>query len=137
MKVSSMAVFSESHGLVQTNASRETAGRQISNHGTFVFRVAGPGGGEWYLNVAPDASTSGEGAVAHPGLAIHMRDTDVFCRMLTSRLNLPVSLITGALGLRGDLRLFLRMNTLLSVDARPPDAAQQPSCPASVAQTGD
>jgi hypothetical protein len=104
---------------------------------TFVFRVEGPGGGEWYLDVAPEAATSGEGFVAHPGLAIHMRDTDVFCRMLTSRLNLPVSLITGALGLRGDLRLFLRMNTLFSVDARPPDAAQQPSRPASAAQTGD
>jgi Mycothiol maleylpyruvate isomerase N-terminal domain/SCP-2 sterol transfer family len=104
---------------------------------TFVFRVAGPGGGEWHLDVAPEAVTSGEGVVAHPGLVIHMRDTDVFCRMLTSRLNLPMSLISGALGLHGDLRLFLRMNTLLSVDARPPDPAQKPSRAASVAQTGD
>ena len=68
---------------------------------------------------------------------IHLRDTDVFCRMLTSRLNLPLSLISGALRLHGDLRLFLRMNTLFSVDARPPVAAHKPSRPASVAQTGN
>ena len=104
---------------------------------TLVFRVDGPGGGEWYVDLAPEAATSGEGVVAHPGLVIHLRDTAVFCRMLTSRLNLPMSLISGALRLHGDLRLFLRMNTLFSVDARPPVAAQKPSRPASVAQTGD
>ena len=52
-----------------------------------------------------------------------LRDTAVFCRMLTSRLNLPIALISGAMKLRGDLRLFLRMGTLFSVDARPPVAA--------------
>jgi hypothetical protein len=86
---------------------------------TFVFRVAGPGGGEWTVNVAPEAVTSGESAVTHPGLVLQMRNTDTFCRMLTSRLNLPLSLIGGALRLHGDLRLFLRMGTLFSVDARP------------------
>ena len=55
---------------------------------------------------------------------IHLRDTAVFCRMLTSRLNLPMALISGNMKLRGDLRLFLRMNTLFSVDARPPVAAK-------------
>jgi hypothetical protein len=104
---------------------------------TFVFRVGGPGGGEWYLDVAPEAATSGEAVAQDPGLVIRLRDTGVFCRMLTSRLNLPLSLIVGALRLHGDLRLFLRMNTLLSVDARPPVAAQKPSRPAPAAQTGD
>jgi len=86
---------------------------------TLVFRVDGPGGGEWYVELSPQAATSGEGVVEHPGLVIHMRETDVFCQMLTSRLNLPMALISGAMKLRGDLRLFLRMNTLFSVDARP------------------
>ena len=39
---------------------------------TFVFRVAGPGGGEWYVDLAPEAATSGEGVVAHPGLVIQL-----------------------------------------------------------------
>jgi hypothetical protein len=39
--------------------------------------------------------------------------------MLTGRLNLPIGLLSGNMRLRGDLRLFLRMNTLFSVDARP------------------
>jgi hypothetical protein len=103
---------------------------------TLVFRVAGPGGGEWHVDLAPEAATSGEGVVGHPGLKIDMRNTDVFCRMLTSRLNLPLSLVTGALRLHGDLRLFLRMNTLFSVDARPHGAAHEPSHPASLAHTG-
>jgi hypothetical protein len=91
---------------------------------TIVFRVDGPGGGEWYVELSPEDPDSGEGAVEHPGLVIRMRDTAVFCQMLTSRLNLPKVLITGAMKLRGDLRLFPRMGTLFSVDARPPSAAQ-------------
>jgi len=90
---------------------------------TIVFRVDGPGGGEWYVKLSPDAPTSGEGVIEHPGLVIHLRKTDVFCQMLTGRLNLPIALISGAMKLRGNLRLFLRMNTLFSVDARPPVAA--------------
>jgi len=39
--------------------------------------------------------------------------------MLTSRLNLPIALISGNMKLRGDLRLFLHMETLFSVDAKP------------------
>ena len=86
---------------------------------TIVFRVDGPGGGEWYVDLSPEAPTSGEGAVEHPGLVIRLRDTAVFCQMLTGRFNLPIGLISGAMKLRGDLRLFLRMDTLFSVDARP------------------
>jgi hypothetical protein len=90
---------------------------------TLVFRVDGPGGGEWYVELSPEAAISDEGVSDHPGLVIHLRDTAVFCQMLTSRLNLPKALISGAMKLRGNLRLFLRMNTLFSVDARPPVAA--------------
>jgi hypothetical protein len=86
---------------------------------TLVFRVDGAGGGEWYVKLSPDAPTSGEGIVEHPGLVIHLRETTVFCRMLTERINLPIALISGAMKLRGDLRPFLRMGTLFSIDARP------------------
>ena len=86
---------------------------------TIVFRIDGSDGGEWYVKLSPDAPTSGEGIVEHPGLVIHLRETAVFCQMLTGRFNLPVGLISGAMKLRGNLRLFLRMNTLLSIDARP------------------
>lgn len=86
---------------------------------TIVFRIDGPDGGEWYVRLSPDAPTSGEGAVEHPGLVIHLRETAVFCQMLTGRFNLPIGLISGAMKPRGDLRLFLRMSTLFSIDARP------------------
>lgn len=88
------------------------------------FRVDGPDGGEWYVDISPDSQTSGEGVLDHPSLVIHLRDTSVFCRMPTSRLNLPLALIRGDMKLRGNLRLFLRMDTLFSVDARPPVAPQ-------------
>jgi hypothetical protein len=71
------------------------------------------------VKFSPEASSSGGGAVDHPGLVIYLRDTSVFCQMLTGRFNLPIGLILGRMKLRGDLRLFLRMNTLFSVDARP------------------
>jgi SCP-2 sterol transfer family len=93
-------------------------------HTTLVFRVGGPGGGEWHVDLAPEAATSSEEVVDQPGLVVCLRDTAVFCQMLTSRLNPPLALIRGDLKLRGDLRLFLRMNTLFSVDARPPGTAK-------------
>ena len=87
---------------------------------TIVFRVDGPGGGEWFVKLSPETPTSGEGVVDHPGLVIHLRETAVFCQMFTGRLNLPMALLSGNMKLRGDLRLFLRMTgTLFSVDARP------------------
>ncbi len=88
-------------------------------HTSIVFRVEGPGGGEWHVDLSPEAPNSGEGSVGHPGLVIDMRKTDVFCKMLTQRLNLPKALISGEMKLHGDLRLFLRMSDLFSVDARP------------------
>ncbi len=89
---------------------------------TIAFRVGGPGGGEWFVDLAPESPASGEGEVKHPGLAIRMHDTDVFCQFITGRLNFPLALIRGTVKLSGDLRLFLRMNTLFSVDARPKGA---------------
>jgi hypothetical protein len=86
---------------------------------TLVFRVDGPGGGEWYVNMSPDISTSGEGIVKRSGLVIRLSETDVFCQMITGRFNLPIGLVSGKMKLRGDLRLFLRMDKLFSVDARP------------------
>lgn len=85
---------------------------------TIVFRIDGSDGGEWYVKLSPDAPTSGEGVVEKPGLVIHMRDTTVFCRMLTVRLNLPLALIRGEMKLHGNLRLFLRMGKLFSIDAK-------------------
>jgi hypothetical protein len=92
---------------------------------TIVFRIDGPDGGEWYVKLSPDAPTSGEGGVENPGLVIHLRETAVFCQMLTGRFNLPIGLISGAMKLRGDLRLFLRMSTLFSIDAKTPVVAEK------------
>jgi len=86
---------------------------------TFAFQVDGPGGGHWYVDVAPGGTTAGERDVAAPTLRLRFRRTDDFCRMLTVRLNPPIALLTRRLRLRGDLRLFRRMSQLFSVDARP------------------
>jgi hypothetical protein len=96
---------------------------------TIIFRIDGADGGEWYVKVSPDAPTSGEGAVEHPGLVIHLRETAIFCQMLTGRFNLLIGLISGAMKLRGDLRLFLRMGDLFSIDARPKVVTQEKHYP--------
>ena len=96
---------------------------------TIAFRIDGAGGGEWYVKLSPDAPASGEGVVENPGLVIHRRDTAVFCRMLTVRLNLLLALIRGEMKLRGDLRLFLRMGDLFSTDARPKAVAKEKQYP--------
>jgi hypothetical protein len=86
---------------------------------SLVFRVRGPGGGQWHVDLSPEAAMSGEGPAISPRLIVYLRGTDAFCRMLTGRLNLPFALLGGTLKPRGDLRLFLRMSRLFSVDARP------------------
>jgi hypothetical protein len=89
---------------------------------SIVFRIDGPGGGEWYVDISPELVTSDESIVrsaGHARLLIHLRETGVFCKMLTGRLHLPGALVSGNMRLRGDLRLFVRMNSLFSVDARP------------------
>lgn len=96
---------------------RRDIGGSLRN--TLAFLVGGQDGGEWYVELSPDIPRSGEGIVKSPGLKIQMRDPSVFFRMLTGRLNLPLALISGAVKLRGDLRLFLRMGSLYSVDERP------------------
>jgi hypothetical protein len=84
----------------------------------FVLQIDGPGGGCWHVDVSPGSTFSDEGIVDHPSLILHLNKTDVFRRMFTGRFNLPLSLITGQLKLRGDLRLFPRFGSLFSVDAR-------------------
>jgi SCP-2 sterol transfer family len=83
-----------------------------------VFQIEGAGGGSWYVEVSPEMTTSQEGKPNRPGLVLHMNKTDIFCQMFTSRLNLPLVLLTGQLKLRGNLRLFPRFGSLFSVDAR-------------------
>jgi hypothetical protein len=85
---------------------------------TFQFEVEGSGGGKWHVQVAPGTTSSGVGPVENPDLIIRLRDTGIFCRMFTGRMNLLLFLLTGKIKLRGNLRLFLRFGSLFSVDAR-------------------
>jgi len=82
------------------------------------FKMDGPGGGDWHVDVSPESTFSEEGVASHPSLLLHLNKTDVFCQMFTGRLNLPLALLTGQMKLHGDLRLFPRFGTLFSVDAR-------------------
>ena len=84
----------------------------------FAFKMDGPGGGDWHVDVSPEKTSSAEGVAEHPSLMLHFNKTDVFCRLMTLRLNLPLALLTGQWKLRGDLRLFPRFGSLFSVDAR-------------------
>jgi len=85
---------------------------------TIVFRIDGEGGGKWHVKLSPESPTSGEGAVESPALVIHMRDTSVFCRMFTVRLNIPLALLLGEIKLRGNPLLFFRLGDLLSIDGK-------------------
>lgn len=85
---------------------------------TIMFEVDGPGGGHWVVEVSPEAAVSRQGTAEKPDLTVRLRDIDLFCRMFTGRMNLPVVLLTRRLRLSGDWRLFLRFGSLFSVDAR-------------------
>jgi hypothetical protein len=84
----------------------------------FAIKMDGPGGGDWHVHVSPEMTSSAEGIVEHPSLMLHFNKTDVFCELMTGRLNLPIALLTGRLKLRGNLRLFPRFGSLFSVDAK-------------------
>lgn len=81
------------------------------------FKVSGDGGGQWHVVLSPQQARADVGAGSHADLTLSFRDTDVFCRMFTGRLNLLGALLTRRLRPRGDLRLFLRFRSLFSVDA--------------------
>ena len=85
---------------------------------TFAFQIDGPGGGNWHVDVAPGATSADEGQADHPNLVLHLRKTDVFCRMFTGRIQLPLALLTGDIKLGGDPRLFPRFGQLFSVDKK-------------------
>jgi hypothetical protein len=84
----------------------------------FAFKMDGPGGGNWHVDVSPEKTSSAEGIAEHPSLILNFSKTDVFCQLMTVRLNLPLALLTGHLKLGGNLRLFPRFGSLFSVDAR-------------------
>jgi hypothetical protein len=84
----------------------------------FAFKIDGPGGGSWFVDVSPESTLSDQGIASQPSLLLHLHKTDVFCQMFTGRFNPPLGLLTGQLKLHGNLRLFLRMGSLFSVDAR-------------------
>ncbi len=85
---------------------------------TIAFCVDGEGGGEWYVKVSPERCVSGKGPVDDPTLTIHLQNTDIFCQMFTSRLNIPLAILSGKMRLRGNLLLFTKFKKLFSVDAR-------------------
>jgi hypothetical protein len=85
---------------------------------TYAFKIDGPGGGDWHVDVSAKSTSSAEGAARNPSLVLHLNKTDMFCDMFTGRFNLPLALLSGQLKLHGDLRLFLRFGSLFSVDAR-------------------
>lgn len=84
----------------------------------YAFQIDGLGGGNWHVDLSPKSTMSAEGIAEHPSLVLHMRRTDIFCQLMTGRLNLPIALLTGQLKLHGDLRLFTRFGSLFSVDAK-------------------
>jgi hypothetical protein len=57
---------------------------------------------EWYVDLSPESATSGEAVVESPALVLGMHETNVSCRMLTERLDLPLALVSGKLLLSGD-----------------------------------
>jgi len=86
---------------------------------TIAFRIDGPAGGEWYLDLRPDGAGWHEGPLAHPGLTIRLRGAPTMFRMSTHRIRMPLALATGEVRVRGHLRLFAGLGRLMSVDARP------------------
>lgn len=87
-------------------------------HTAYCFQIDGAGGGNWYLKVSPQAAEAGEGVIDRPGLMLQLREPAVFCKMFTGRFNPILSSLNGDLRLKGDWRLFPRIGSLFSVDAR-------------------
>jgi hypothetical protein len=102
---------------------------------TVAFRVGGPGGGEWYLDLRPDGADWHEAPLAHPGLSVRMRSTATLFRMATQRIRMPVALATGEVRVSGHLRLFTGLGRLTSVDARPKGSAASGSAASQVTRT--
>ena len=76
--------------------------------------AAGPGGGNWYVTMAPVGSKVGAGKYSRPTLKIWFRDADALCRALTLQISPLKALLTGQTFAWGDLRLGFQMEWLFN-----------------------
>ena len=76
--------------------------------------AAGPGGGHWYVTIAPEGSKAGEGKYSRPTLKIWFRDANSLCSALTLQISPLKALLTAQTFARGDLRLGFQMEWLFN-----------------------
>ncbi|MBM3299315.1 MAG: SDR family NAD(P)-dependent oxidoreductase, partial [Deltaproteobacteria bacterium] len=68
----------------------------------FQFKISGPGGGDWYVEVKEGQCQSGSGTHDKPTTTIIMADED-FLSLIQGKLNAMVAYTTGKLKIEGDL----------------------------------
>ena len=76
--------------------------------------AAGPGGGHWYVTMAPEGSKAGAGKYSRPTLKIWFRDANALCRALTLQISPLKALLTMQTFAWGDLRLGFQMEWLFN-----------------------
>ena len=81
---------------------------------TVNFIAAGPGGGSWYVRLAPTGSEVGLGTARRPTLTIWFRNADALCRTFTQQVS-PIGVLLRAQAFAwGNLLLGLRMPWLFN-----------------------
>jgi hypothetical protein len=78
------------------------------------FRVAGPGGGQWHIILAPDGGSANEGAASRPVLTLWFARMDTLCRLMTLQLQPMGALLRGQMLMWGNVRLGLRLSHLFT-----------------------
>lgn len=77
------------------------------------FELTGEGGGNYYLSVANGAGAVTEGAAANPNMTLSAAAAD-FLRLINGELNPMAAFMQGAIRVKGDVSLAMRLQSLFS-----------------------
>ncbi len=78
----------------------------------YQFKLNGPGGGEWYVDLTKPGGEIGKGTNPGAKCTITMSDAD-FLALVQGKINSQMAFMTGKLKIQGDMGLALKLQNLL------------------------
>ncbi len=108
-----MASHEEIAGLFPTMVSKFDASKSQGINATIQFDLSGDNGGMYWLRIADDGASSGEGQAENPKMTLRA-NADDFAAIIRGKSNPMQAFMTGKIKIQGDTNLALKLMPLIS-----------------------
>ena len=108
-----MASREEIAGLFPTMVSKFDASKSQGINSTIQFDLSGDNGGLYWLRIADDGATYGEGQAESPKMTLKA-NADDFDGIISGKTNPMQAFMTGKIKIQGDTNLALKLMPLIS-----------------------